>query len=253
MGKKVAILLRGHIRNYGVLDLCISNLKKFLVKQNPHYEFQFFLQTWSFLDWNHDNTPFQHVQTDCKTIEEIDKDIIVNIDHFDFYLPRIHSQYKIINNSNSSKKIFEQLTNTKFDIVLSTRPDLIVYSNINLDEINLETYTLTYDDKWFGDWFCISNNELMGYYCDLYQYIPQLEEEIRNKGVFNNYNPDPHALLVLHLLKNGFCFSLENMIELGMSSSLPDLPVVKNIEHYFIDYCLKRVDGREDMIVRKIK
>lgn len=252
MNKKVAILLRGHIRNYEVVELCIRNLEKFLVNQNPNYDFQFFLQTWSFLDWDHDNTPFKHVRTDANIIQEINKDIIVNVDNFEHHTPRIHSQYKIICNSNFAKRVFEQVTNTKFDIVLSTRPDLIINSNISLDDINSDTYTLTYDQGWFGDWFCIGNNELMNHYCNLYNHLPELEHEIVKNGIFNNYNPDPHALLVLHLLKNGFCFSLEKMQELGMSNSLPEHPFEKNIEHYFIDYYLKRVDGRENAVFKKI-
>jgi len=251
MKKKVAILLRGHIRNYEVLNLCIKNLEHFLVNENPNYDFYFFLQTWSFLDWDHDNTPYKNVRTDAQLIKEIKDDIIIGIDEFDLFLDRTHSQYKIIYRSNVSKSSFEEKNNTKFDIVLSTRPDLIINSKFNLDDINVNTFTLTHDDGWFGDWFCISSSPLMDYYADLYNNIPDLETEIRTKGIFNNYNPDPHALLVLHLLKGGFCFSLEAMIELRMSDKLPSHIFHTNLEQYYIDYYIKRVDGRQNAVFKK--
>jgi hypothetical protein len=52
-------------------------------------------------------------------------------------------------------------------------------------------------------------------------------------------------------LNGGFCFSLEAMTELGISDKLPSQSFHTNLEQYYIDYYIKRADGRQNAVFKK--
>jgi hypothetical protein len=71
----------------------------------------------------------------------------------------------------SKKKIeFEIKNKFKFDLVIRTRPDIILESKINYNTLDLSKFNIPNHDNWWGynDRFCIGNSNIMDYYMNTF-------------------------------------------------------------------------------------
>jgi hypothetical protein len=76
------------------------------------------------------------------------------------------NQWKKCQTVGRLKKIFEEIHNTTFDVVIRLRPDIILHEPLDVDTLDLNTYNIPNHDNWFGynDRICISSSQNMDYY-----------------------------------------------------------------------------------------
>ena len=217
--KKVALLLPGHLRSY---KDCIQSLSDNILKK---YDTDVFINTW---DKEHNTSSFKRSQSQLIKEDIVDtykfygaKNVFFNIENYSdnelelnenlrdklmnpkwystkYYVPASSKQficqsYKIYT-CNKMKKEIENKYNFKYDLVIRSRPDIIVNDLINYNNNNLTLLkSNNYDMLHYEDHFYFGSSESMDRYVNMYE---DLEE------IFDLYN---ELILNVHWIPRIYC------------------------------------------------
>lgn len=138
---KIAVLLFGHLRTF---EFCSKYLKKFVLDK---YNCDVFIHTWDEIDsqtvsWNNKTNVKQNINEQIKEkmlafyspvsykiSKQIEKpEIIVTSDITGkkTSLNGMNFMFESLNEANNLRKEYEKETNTKYDLVFVTRPDIAI-------------------------------------------------------------------------------------------------------------------------------
>ncbi len=160
---KLAILLYGHLRTF---EECASSLLEFVTKG---HDVDIFIHTWDETEsrtktYYKSKNPNQKV--DDKTLEKINslyrpKKLKVEKQEFlqdkEFALLSnskvkistvgIHFMMHSLNESNKLRELYQAETDTEYDLVLCTRPDIEFFSPLNMDKILSQSKIIGLDEE----------------------------------------------------------------------------------------------------------
>lgn len=168
---KIAILLRGHVRNY---EKIIENFN-FLIKNNLDYELNIFIHTWDIINYNSDEltnvdkiiqlyNPKKIKIDNQKNV--VDEEIFyknANRKKFVFQLYSIHILKKmLIEYESENNIIFDYVIHTRFDILYNTTITNIIESMKDYD-------ILTFPKKTYYDIYCVCKRNILNVYSVLIQ------------------------------------------------------------------------------------
>lgn len=203
----------GFSRNYAVSQTFDDEAKK-LVEKNKKYgrsEGEFYR-----------NTPEIGTIYEClnpkKIIIEKYKDIedeiyklaekITNKHVYD-YPPALVSQLRKINLCNKLKTDYERDNNFVYDVVIRSRPDIVLNDVIKLEELNIIHTPKAHSYNIISDIFAFSTSENMNKYCSLFEKLDEYHDS--GKVKFN-----PHELLKYHLDREELKFSIDEKLSVDL-------------------------------------
>lgn len=113
----------------------------------------------------------------------------------------LYKRYKC----NELKKSYEKINNIKYDIVIQTRPDVVLtqqLDNIFADNSSLHFHNCrsTTPDPEINDYGAVGTSQQVDTWCDLYEYVDELFESIKTEENFFKFL-NPHKMYAQYLIK----------------------------------------------------
>lgn len=186
--KKIAILLRGHVRSYK------KTLEKFLYFKNcENFDIDVFIHTWDTVNYNTSElTNIEEIKqlynpVDCVVDNQLDvksKPLFYSNSNRDKFKYQLYSMY-ILGNMMAN---YELKNDFKYDYVINTRFDLTYFVNLNeiIEKIENE-YDVVTDCKFtYYDLFCVIDRKYSNLFSNM---ICQKHKKIINK--YGSYGINP--------------------------------------------------------------
>ena len=222
---RAAVCISGHLRQF---QRGFELFNKSIIKPNPTWKFDFFIETWAHQDWR-TNEKFQLTHDIVGRVSDTYKPKALSIEpeiewdtsrYMEFVKnPRwvkkgyggvrsrgehILAMYYKILRANELKSKFEEARDFKYDAVIRHRTDFILTQNLILDEhtsdLSSKVYVPLCDQAArqggipIRDMFAVSSSENMDYYSSLFTHV---DEVVKAGGVFR-----PEPMLYFYLKNN---------------------------------------------------
>ena len=200
---KIALLLTGHSRSW---KTCFPSLKKYVLdKYNP----DIFIHTWDTPNIKTLNSPFLYDEEHFEEYFKPVKIVYENLEKLTSYITKKSNYFTKIGPydspfitisqhrkwflCNKLKSEYEKEHGFKYDLVIKARPDLIYYSDINLETFDDPSVVYTCNEcsyETVSDLFTVSTSQNIDKYCKIYFNDRRIYDKYLNTryGIFNPHN-----------------------------------------------------------------